>query len=655
MKTVSSDAIGDFITDQIDGPISAPIIKTEYYSDTQSTWNEIPPEYVEARSISLSSENDRYQVQSFIPPVRDLKLTLNNYDQGWNDDGARSGIITKNRLIRCWSGLQIPEGTDTTLSDDYTTNAKFVNTVKSGSTVTSQIGIYSGTIATAAELLVNTYGSSATYGSAVYGYLGYYTKRFLLPELDEAQATHLKLTASSDKFSFKYRVGNNDSFLGSTWQSYKSVSSGVNSFGLTADVNQNHIEYIVRFDGNTYGADNISNVELHYSDQSELFKQGTFILDQPKFNEKVQANGRDYLRKALETEINLPTITSEPITTTLTKVFDRCNIPYDTATWDLTSTTVTLNATLAEDIENESGYKLADKLMTALNAGNDDWKFKFTEDGKAQVKIIPTATEADFLAHYFFHIESITKDLDSDKQLQRVTAVNKDIIVNAESLLKSVSGGATSSLTVTYSDALYVRYEDNNNTILSETARTNGSVSLSMTASAYNIDVYGCTPKNAITDEVWAEKGNSNNIISNDGNTYKNVNPFFTANMGQEYADYLINRRGDPAKRVQLSMLRNPLSELDDNFLVFSLETSDNTLYTLNKITEQWTNPGMKHNLTLIDSGVAFTNFIWDRNGTYQGVNDIKYDTSLIWDYDLGISATGDPVDYSNTKKVFYS
>ena len=93
-------------------------------------------------------------------------------------------------------------------------------------------------------------------------------------------------------------------------------------------------------------------------------------------------------------------------------------------------------------------------------------------------------------------------------------------------------------------------------------------------------------------------------------------------------------------------MLKNPLSELDDNFLVFSLETSDNTLFKLSKITEKWTNPGMKHSMTLIDSGVLFTNFIWDRNGYNTGIEDNKYDTSLIWDYDLGLNATADSEEY---------
>ena len=58
------------------------------------------------------------------------------------------------------------------------------------------------------------------------------------------------------------------------------------------------------------------------------------------------------------------------------------------------------------------------------------------------------------------------------------------------------------------------------------------------------------------------------------------------------------------------------------------------------------------HNMTLIDSGLTFENQVWDRNGTQEGLNDVKYDSSFIWDYSLGLGATGDSIDYSNTKKV---
>ena len=82
MKSALNNTIGDFIVDQIDGSSSSPIIKTEYFSDTQSTWREIPSEFIESRTINLSSVNDRYQVHSFVPPIKTMDLQLNNFDQG---------------------------------------------------------------------------------------------------------------------------------------------------------------------------------------------------------------------------------------------------------------------------------------------------------------------------------------------------------------------------------------------------------------------------------------------------------------------------------------------------------------------------------------------------------------------------------------------
>ena len=54
----------------------------------------------------------------------------------------------------------------------------------------------------------------------------------------------------------------------------------------------------------------------------------------------------------------------------------------------------------------------------------------------------------------------------------------------------------------------------------------------------------------------------------------------------------------------------------------------------------------MIHSLELIDSGYNFTNLIADRNGINEGVEDLKFDTSLIFEYDLGVYATADSETY---------
>jgi hypothetical protein len=332
-------------------------------------------------------------------------------------------------------------------------------------------------------------------------------------------------------------------------------------------------------------------------------------------------------------------------------------VPYDVANWDLTGTTVTINSTLAEALNNKSGWQVLDLLMDAQNAGDDDWRLITEEDGSISLKKVPTAREADWNAHYFFNIERVNKNFDSDKQLQRVTVANKDFIVDEESSLKSISGTASSTLHITYgTSAIYVRYTDTLGAIVSETDRSNTAIDFSMNSGdAYDIEVFGCTPKNVITDEVWAESGNSDNVIKNDGATYKRVNPFLTQPQSEALADYMISLNGDPKKKVTVSFVSNPLIELNDNIVVYDLYTFTDDIYNLEKITESWKEPVLKDTWVLSDRGIQLFPFRWDRNGVNEGVNDLNYDIGLVWDQDLDINATADSVDYSDTKEIAFN
>ena len=65
--------------DVIGGASPKPMIKTEYFSDTSNTWAEF--EDVETRSLAISAENKRYASYSFMPPVKEMGMVLNNYEQ----------------------------------------------------------------------------------------------------------------------------------------------------------------------------------------------------------------------------------------------------------------------------------------------------------------------------------------------------------------------------------------------------------------------------------------------------------------------------------------------------------------------------------------------------------------------------------------------
>jgi hypothetical protein len=594
-----------------------------------------------------------------LPPSKELGVSCNNFNQVFNPGapGQYAGVIKKNTLIRAWSGFEFANTAfSLTANDNFSSNTKHFHTVKTGEKLymTPAASGFS-TIATAAEL-GTPYGSS-TYGTTVYSYAAYYTKTFQLGATTTPKPTKLTVNASSNQFSLKYRVSGYSDFWDTSWNTYTTLSTGTNEFPLTAEFQDQYIQYLVRFNSSTWNtADYISTVTLDYKDKVKLWLKGTFIVDDPQFqNTDLNISGRDYLRKNLETEINLPEFSNINIATAISYILDRTNTPYDTSSWDALATTVSYNTGVGEP--NKSGWQWLDHAMDALNAGDDEWRFQFDKEGNAELKKVPTSVEADFGVNYFNNFENITKSLNSIKQLQRVTVVNKDIVVDTETLLKSISGVLASSTAVsaTYADALYVRYVDNNNTILTERSRNNDGLTFTMTAGNYSIDIYGCTPSNVISNEIWAEFGNSNNIKNADGATHKIVNPLMDQSAANEYTKYIMAENADPRNQIELTMVQNPLFELNDNGVIIDRDTfTYGDIYNLVGIQENYSPPSIKQTLKFMDRGFDLGPVTYDRNGPVAGLLDFPYDIGMVYDIDIPLDE-GDTTNYNYTKQVRFN
>lgn len=639
MKTDFSSTVQEILQyEMVGGASSKAHARTEWYDEINSTWVEF--EDIESRDIEFSNRNKRYQSYSFLPPANKIDFILNNFEQIYSTGSGnpKASILKKNLLVRAWSGFELTNGQTFDSVDDFATNVKFVHVRKSGNHLINDVASYSGTIG--GGLGLNLYGEDV-YGGTAYSPLGYYLKR---ESITNAEREFLRATTivSSNQFDFFYRTSPIATFGSAGWH-FNALNTGSNVVNLLADLDDNFIEYGVRFKApNWSDTDYVSTTTLTKTDNLFMFKRGVFVLDEPDFQDtKVKCGGRNYLKKALETQINMPDLSSgENIGTAISFVLDRCNIPYDRNNWNNTGTAVTVDGTIGEALNNISGWKALDFLMDSLNAGNDDWRLKFEEDGGLSLKVIPTDVEADWTAHYNFNIERISKDFDSDKQLQRVTALNKSFVVNKEELLNSYSGSAT-SLHLTYGTAaIYVRYTDANNVILSEDSRSNTAVDFTLTGSAADIKLYGCAPRNAITNELWAELGNSDNIKANNGSTFKKVNPFMDQNQLNEWTKYMIKINANPQKKVNFSMVTNPYLELNDKLVVFDLYTYTDDIYNITRIKESWRDPVLKDTLTLEDAGADLGIFQWDRNGIFSGINDLEYDKGLVWDQDLEIGGS---------------
>lgn len=657
MRNAVNNTIAEILAyDVVGGPVSKPVIKTEYSKDNGVTWHEF--EDVEAREIKLGSENKRYQSYSFMPPVKEMNLTLNNFNQPYSTGSGdpKASILDKNVLIRCWSGYELATGSEMSDVDDFSSNTKFVHVRTSGGKLYSDVTSYTGTWDTAAG--IDNFYDSNSYGSTTYEYLGYYKKAFDLGFAEVADPMRIEIVSSSNKFAFKYRVSDKSTFTGSVWGQYQQLATGTNVFNLTADEYDRYTQMILRFDATDWStADNISSITLYKYQKTQLFQQGVFIIDDPEYNEKVSVKGRDYLRRALETEIQVPTCSNRSVTNVLADALDRCGVPYATATWQIPAINLSLNATLAEDMQDASGWQVIDYCMDAINATADNYIFRFNGTGQAEVKLVQTDSEADFIAHYFYNIEDISKSFDGDKQLQRATVVNKDIPVNAETLLRTLTGTtASTTLYATHAAALYVRYEDDNSIITAESSRTNTACAWTVNSgAAYTVRVYGCTPKNAITEEVWGEAGNSDNIINGNGSTYKKINPYLDATLCKRWAEKMRDNYSTPAKKITLTMVAHPLLELNDKIAVFDKYTYTDDIYNLTEIVENYSEPALKQTLTMRDASVDLGSIVYDRNGVNAGVNDILYDSGIVYDMDISISAQSDTASYANTKEVQFS
>jgi hypothetical protein len=656
-----SDKINNAVLTQLNGSSCSQVARTEYFDSLSSTWKEFDPNDVESRTTSLSTKNDRYQVTSFLPPAKKMTLVLNNFDQQYNTGiaGPKSNIVKKNLLIRASSGYDLTFiATTGEVNDDFTARTKFVHTQLDSGCIKSDVSQFFGTYDTAA--FTNHYDST-TYDSETYTGLGYYKKTFQLPSLASLQQpTQIDLYSATNRHRFKYKVSQYSDFFGSEWSTFSSIATGVNSKYLTADYNDNYIQYMMTYDANTYrDNDMLCTATLFYNDKTSISKKGVYIIDDPVFSEKVNITGRDYLRKGLETEINIPPFTTATnISTLISRVLDRCSIPYDISEWDSTGTTALVSADNHNTFNNITGYKALDYFMDYLNAGDDDWQFQFGQDGNAILKNVVSKEELDHVVLANINVlGNATKSTDSDKQIQRVTALNKNITVNAEATLAIYTGttDTSTSFHATYSSAaLYVRYEDDNGVILSEDARGNTGITFSTRVSKpYTIRIFGCTPKNAITDEVWSERGNSDNILNNDGNTYKKTNILFTQTACDDYTDYVIAKFGQPASKVSYTQWANPFMNINDNCFFYDTDTSTNNILNVVSIKESWNPPALNEMVELIDTGDVLTGVSWDRNGVLVGINDLKYDSGVIWDMDVPFSQTG--TTYTSVKDKQFS
>ncbi len=642
MKSLFGNTVSESIQfDEVAGATSRPFIKTQYFDDSSEVWKDF--EDVQSREITLSNENKRYMNFSFVPPSKELNLTLNNANQAYSigSGDPKSAILKKNLLIKCFSGYELSATGSYATVDNF--NGKKYHTFLSGGSLYASMGSWTGTVSKFA--MFNTY-DKFNLSTREYSPSGYYHNRFEFASTAYDSFKDMIVTTNTDKISARYKVG----FEG--WSPWKSLVTGVNTIKIDSSADSKSLDYIFRWDVPVWGGNEaISNITINAQRKGYLFERGTFLADDPSYGEQVTIPGRDYLKKGLETEITIPTWTNRTIHGALTDIFDRCSIPYATANWDATSGVISVNASIAEDVGAISGWKAIDYLMDVANGCTDNWLLKWEGDGSMSLKKVVTDVEADYVVDYRYNIESIQKNFNADKQLQRITVLNKEISVNSERLLGNITGTASGASWA--SGALYVRYVDNVGNVASETSRTVTSLGLSFSGTASrDVDIYGAPYRSLKSWNVLSENGNAMNLLNSDGVTYKLINPFISQVQAVALATKLLTTWQEPQKKIQLTMSSNPYLEMNDNCMIFDLFTYTADIYQIREIKESFNDPSLKDSMTFLSRGFTLPSLIYDANGVDEGINDIKYDKGFTYDQELGIGIEDDRTYLKPTRRA---
>lgn len=665
--------------DIVSGASSKALIRTQYY--TAGTFTDFP-EDVSERNIELSTENEQYGVFSFMPPVQTMDFQLNNFGQKYNTENtasAYSAILKKNLIVKAWSGYEMTAAVSSaTISDDFITSARLFHVQSTGGDLILDSTSYAGTIGTYAEPLYN----SETYNDSNYAYSGFYEKKIVLNGARPA-VDWLSITTNNPNISLKYQVGNFRDWV-MVWTPWQTLASGANIVNIDGEKGDRVFRYLLRWNDVQWNStDAVEDIKYHYSEYAQMFPQGVFVIDDPKFTDAfVQVSGRDYLKKALEQNVNLPRRQIIGVTDAINKVLDRCGIPY--ATHDAIATAVSFDSSACDWAQNKTGWQILSALMDAANAGTDDLRFIFREDGRAQVKRIQTDRESDWTLHYHYNTETQSVSTDSDKQLQRATIMQRQAFVSAEVTIGDFSGStATAALHLAYatfakydsnenwidgtsgtvasatSEGIFVRYIDNLNTIESETARYNTGIDFALTGASggvysYDITVLGCGFQKK-THRPYAEKGNSRNLAQKVGTTTSQVNPFIRDQSSlQAFADYLMEQYEEPAAVIESHLVSNPLLELSDNLTNINQWAFDSKIYTIFRLSESWNDPQLKQTISMRRRAFDITPIVYDRFEPIQRADDalneinvLMYDNGMIWEQYLQPTATADNADIS--------
>jgi len=405
--------------------------------------------------------------------------------------------------------------------------------------------------------------------------------------------------------------------------------------------------------------------EVFYQPVYAWFDQGESEMETPNFTAKEGVAGAsfsavDLTKKMLDKIIvTKETDGSELVSEFIESVLIQCGFTEDQIDIVVDSTlTCPPSGTDTPLFNRQAARQILNTCLEYLQI-EADYRL-FYKDGKMTLDVIPTDIEGDFGLRDYDHIITSARTEVGDLQLSVVTVQSQSNDEAAEVLITGTgSQTATGSVTVqdptgTF-DFFFLRpvIKTSGDYEVVETSRnvlSPASVTFDVTGTTgdYEIDLYG-VPILSLSGFAAENAGDGLNQRDARGRTHLVTNKLVQSNdEADDLAEYFYDYNSDPKSKLSVRVFAIPQLELNDNILVFGRYVANENFMVIQAITTTYNarENSLEQSIEMIDNSQEIDPYVWDRNGAVQGLNDIKYDVFLPWDWDLGATATEDPNEY---------
>lgn len=531
--------------------------------------------------------------------------------------------------------------------------------------------------------LFGLYGDGVTYGDSHYGPAGYIVSTYGFSKQGLNQTNNIQVTANNTSFRIFWRTFNDRStadqnpIKSTDWTSAGFTVNGTKLISINQDTK--YIQVAVLFDGIAWsdGA-NVSAITIQYQSFVEWIYKSVYYLDSAEFDDptapqipRVQCAGRDLMKRAIDTDFNLPDLTAGFYVDALVKlILDGLQMKYTpTSIADLSAFG---QRTLATGLNSQlKANKVLELAMQIITQSGSTKYFAFMrydesiDDNAFFIQPKPIVF-TDFMTFSRNYVTSIGfKRKSYDRLLQRISAFTKKESQSPNVVLASqliTSSGVVTLSWIGNAESKYFSVDvldSFSDVALSGTHPVNPTsidFLIIYSGTPFTLTVYG-SMWSASAPVAEGESINAVNMRNRRGITREIENPLILdSTEARAVAEGFTETYGDPQFDVgdlQFPFL-NVFFDQNDPALIVSDITFIATIYYINAIQNFWSrspNPADATTFSLIDSGFELSDF--PDIIRYDGIG--RYDSGIQYDLNFPLNQTEDTTDYSYLEPVKFS